>query len=149
MVPSDLRSRAARLCRLRHDPQLFFPAPAPPPLNRRDHLDCRHRAMPIVTISIALGAHSAEKQGSHQRTLTYDEGVAIHIGPEPCVGVRKDADEASVGEGIGQPLSRESQSPDADAVSSAEGRGRAPAWEFRGQAPNVTLTVVGDLRSSN
>ena len=37
----------------------------------------------------------------------YDEGVAIHIGPEPCVGVRKDADEASVGEGIGQPLSRE------------------------------------------
>src|SRR4026208_360298 len=51
----------------------------------------------------------------------YEEGVAIHIGPEPCVGVRKDADEASVGEGIGQPLSRESQSPDADAVSSAEG----------------------------
>ena len=29
----------------------------------------------------------------------YDEGLAIHIGPEPCVGVRKDADEASVGEG--------------------------------------------------
>ena len=28
-------------------------------------------------------------------------------------------------------------------------RGRASAWEFRGQAPNVTLTVVGDLRSSN
>ena len=37
----------------------------------------------------------------------YDEGVAIHIGPEPCVGVREDGDEASVGEGIGQPLSRE------------------------------------------
>src|SRR2546430_8405908 len=34
----------------------------------------------------------------------YDEGVAIHIGPEPCVGVRKDADEASVGEGIGRLL---------------------------------------------
>ena len=33
----------------------------------------------------------------------YDEGVAIHIGPEPCVGVRKDADEASVGEGIPSP----------------------------------------------
>ena len=41
--------------------------------------------------------------------------------PEPCVGVRKDADEASVGEGKGQSLSRESQSPGADAVSSAEG----------------------------
>jgi hypothetical protein len=38
----------------------------------------------------------------------YDEGVAIHIGPEPCVDVREDDDEASVGEGIGQPLSRES-----------------------------------------
>ena len=25
----------------------------------------------IVTISIALGAHSAEKQGSHQTTLTF------------------------------------------------------------------------------
>jgi len=36
----------------------------------------------------------------------YDEGVAIHIGREPCVGARKGADEASVGEGIGQPLSR-------------------------------------------
>jgi hypothetical protein len=36
----------------------------------------------------------------------YDEGVAIHICPEPCGGVRKDADEASAGEGIGQPLSR-------------------------------------------
>jgi hypothetical protein len=51
----------------------------------------------------------------------YDEGLAIHIGPEPCVGVREDGDEASVGEGIGQPLSRESLNPGADAVSSAEG----------------------------
>ena len=51
----------------------------------------------------------------------YDEGVAIRIGPEPCVGVREDDNEASVGEGIGQPLSRESLVPGADAVSSAEG----------------------------
>src|ERR1700757_5051678 len=34
-------------------------------------------------------------------------------------------------------------------IRSPRRRGRAPAWEFRGQAPNVTLTVVGDLRSSN
>jgi hypothetical protein len=33
--------------------------------------------------------------------------VANHIGPEPCVAVRKDVDEASAGEGIGQPLSHE------------------------------------------
>ena len=36
----------------------------------------------------------------------HDEELAIRIGPEPCVGVRKDVDEASVGEGIGQQLSR-------------------------------------------
>ena len=36
-----------------------------------------------------------------------DEGVAIHIGPEPCAGVREDVGEASVGDCIGQPLSRE------------------------------------------
>jgi hypothetical protein len=65
----------------------------------------------------------------------YDEGVAIYIGPEPCVGVREDGDEASVGEGIGQPLSRESLDPGADAVSSAEGntnrRTIASAWSTR------------------
>lgn len=37
-----------------------------------------------------------------------NEGVAIHIGPEPCAGIREGAGEASVGEHIGQPLSRES-----------------------------------------
>jgi hypothetical protein len=39
--------------------------------------------------------------------VRYDEGVAIRIDPEPCVAARKDDDEASVGEGIGQPLSLE------------------------------------------
>jgi hypothetical protein len=37
-----------------------------------------------------------------------DEGVATRIGPEPCVAVRKGSGEASAGERIGQPLSRES-----------------------------------------
>ena len=40
-----------------------------------------------------------------------DEGVAIHIGPEPCVFARKDRREASVGERIGQVLSRERTYP--------------------------------------
>jgi hypothetical protein len=31
--------------------------------------------MPIVTISIVLRAHSAEKQGSHQTTLTFFCGL--------------------------------------------------------------------------
>ena len=36
-----------------------------------------------------------------------DEGVANHIGPEPCAGIREGAGEASAGERIGQPLSHE------------------------------------------
>ena len=36
----------------------------------------------------------------------YDEGVANHIGPEPCAGIREDVGEASAGERAGQPLSR-------------------------------------------
>jgi hypothetical protein len=37
----------------------------------------------------------------------YDEGVASHIGPEPCADIREGVGEASGGEHIGQPLSRE------------------------------------------
>jgi hypothetical protein len=52
----------------------------------------------------------------------HDEGVAIHIGPEPCAGVCEDVGEASVGEHAGQPLSREIVVlPGADAVHSSEG----------------------------
>ena len=36
-----------------------------------------------------------------------NEGVAIRIGPKPCAGIREDVGEASVGDDIGQPLSRE------------------------------------------
>jgi hypothetical protein len=36
-----------------------------------------------------------------------DEGVAIHVDPEPCAGNREVVGEASAGERIGQPLSRE------------------------------------------
>jgi hypothetical protein len=50
------------------------------------------------------------------------EGVAIHTGPKPCVGAREGAGEASVGECIGQPLSREIRvNPGADAVPLVEG----------------------------
>ena len=51
-----------------------------------------------------------------------DEGVATHIGPEPCVGTREGVGEASAGECIGQPLSREMKVvPGADALRIAEG----------------------------
>ena len=52
----------------------------------------------------------------------YDEGVAIHIGPEPCVAIREGVGEASVGEHTGQPLSRESKIVSgADVVVMTEG----------------------------
>ena len=54
--------------------------------------------------------------------VRYDEGVAIRIGPEPCVTTREGGGEASAGERMGQPLSRERlQIPGADAVAPAEG----------------------------
>jgi hypothetical protein len=64
----------------------------------------------------------------------YGKGVATHTGPEPCGGVREDDGEASAGECIGQPLSRESFNlPGADAVIPAEGHtdGRASASACR------------------
>jgi hypothetical protein len=62
--------------------------------------------------------------------VRYDEGLAIRIGPEPCVGTREGDGEASAGEHIGQPLSRESKIvPGAHVVIFTEGNmdGRAIA----------------------
>ena len=84
-----------------------------------------------------------------------DEGVAIHIGPKPCVCAREGAGEASAGERIGQPLSRESQIiPGADVLIPTEGdmaerdnasvptarRGRRP-WHVR----KLFVREPGDL----
>ena len=65
-----------------------------------------------------------------------DEGVANHIGPKPCAGVREDVGEASAGERAGQPLSRDRKLiPGADAVCVAEGdmfrRASASVWTAR------------------
>ena len=54
--------------------------------------------------------------------VPHDEGLAIHIGPEPCAGAREGAGEASVGECTGRPWSRETVLiPGADAVCLSEG----------------------------
>jgi hypothetical protein len=51
-----------------------------------------------------------------------NEGVAIHIGPEPCVVVREGGCEASAREHIGQPLSLvKIHIPGADAIAKVEG----------------------------
>ena len=97
-----------------------------------------------------------------------DEGVADHIGPEPCAGVREGIGEASVGDRIGQPLSREIDVIlGADAVPLAEGnmdgcaiasarparRGLRPwhvqtlrAWEPGDLAIDRSATAVGPHR---
>ena len=50
------------------------------------------------------------------------EGVAIHDGPESCIGVCEGVGEALTGVRAGQPLSRErAEVPGADAVTKAEG----------------------------
>ena len=84
-----------------------------------------------------------------------DEGVAIHIGPKPCACAREGAGEASAGERIGQPWSRESQIiPGADVLIPTEGdmaerdnasvptarRGRRP-WHVR----KLFVREPGDL----
>ena len=84
-----------------------------------------------------------------------DEGVANHIGPEPCVGAREGTGEASAGDCIGQPSSRESALiPGADAVPLTEGntarRDIASAWTTRrGRRPWHVQTLLvrepGDL----
>ena len=82
----------------------------------------------------------------------YNEGVAIHIGPESCAGSREAVREALTGERAGQPLSREKgEVLGADAVPAAEGntagrdiasvrstrRGRRPwhAWTLLAREP--------------
>jgi hypothetical protein len=65
-----------------------------------------------------------------------DEGIANHIGPEPCAGVREGVGEASAGERSGQPLSRDRKLvPGADAFCAAEGNmpksANASAWATR------------------
>jgi hypothetical protein len=64
--------------------------------------------------------------------VPYGEGVANRIGPEPCAGTCEGAGEASVGECIGQPLSRvRFLVPGADTVAVVEGNTR---YFYRGGA---------------
>ena len=65
----------------------------------------------------------------------HDEEVANRIGLESCADAHEGISEALTGERTGQPLSRESLDPGADAVSSAEGNTNrcviASAWSTR------------------
>jgi transposase len=74
--------------------------------------------------------------GRQRVRVPYDEGVAIHIGPESCADGREAAREALTGVRVGQPLSGvRLLVRSADALQSAEGntarRGNASAGRLR------------------
>jgi len=65
---------------------------------------------------------ASETGKEHMVQVHFGEGLATHTGPEPCVGVSEGVGEASAGECIGQPLSREIVLvPGADVVRKTEG----------------------------
>jgi len=52
-----------------------------------------------------------------------DEGLAIHVGPEPCACLREEAGEASAGERTGQPLVRQAKLARSCRCKSGPGKG--------------------------
>jgi len=88
--------------------------------------------------------------------VPYGEGVAIHTGPESCVGRREASGEALTGVRVGRPLSRESvyEVQGADAVQAAEGNtvegaSASARPTLRGRRPRHARTLLvrepGDL----
>ncbi len=74
-----------------------------------------------VTVTVRREAGEEQVAPVH-----YDEGIANHIGPEPCVVGREAGGEASAGAPIGQPSSRERINRDADVCHERKAkRGRA------------------------
>src|ERR1039457_990392 len=84
--------------------------------------------------------------------VLYIEGLASHIGPESCIGVRKGDGEALTGERIGWVLSREIHAPPrggllrgADAVetSGRQNPGRRHGETLRDPARSKTPCMYG------
>jgi hypothetical protein len=86
-----------------------------------------------------------------------DEGVANHIGPEPCASVREGRGEASVGVCVGQPSSGDSYTirsvegvpdPEGNMNSLANARGcPAPRRQRPWHAHKSPAREPGDLRA--
>ena len=75
--------------------------------------------------------------------VPYGEGVATHIGPEPCAAVCKGGGEASAGESTGQPLNRERPIiPGADTVPNVEGHTHVRATCERTDDPAWSQTLA-------
>jgi hypothetical protein len=87
----------------------------------------------------------------------YDEGLANHIGPESCVGIREDVGEASAGECAGQPLSHDRTFYPGCRRGSVRGRqyggtrererSNDPAWSETLEGTDAPCAGTGDLSS--
>ena len=99
-----------------------------------------------------MGTEKVKKEEVVQRSqldnkspiqVHHDEGVASHIGPEPCASLCEEAGEASAGERIGQPLSRESYMIlGADALQTAEGHMDGARNRERPHSPARSKTLA-------
>ena len=76
--------------------------------------------------------------------VPYDEGLANHIGPAPCVDAREGMGEASVRGNVGWVLSRESEIRDADLVGKW-GRQHGPARD--GEPRDRSRVVIGPMHA--
>jgi hypothetical protein len=57
---------------------------------------------PVLVVCAGINRHGEGEEGAlHRRRELYIEGVAIHGGPESCVGVREGAGEALTGVRVG------------------------------------------------
>src|ERR1700687_1031242 len=79
---------------------------AHPRLYRLRHADCIEQC-PLSGVTRKTFAKRRETGKEQRVQVSYDEGVAIHIGPESCAVAREGFGEALTGVRIGQPLSRE------------------------------------------
>src|SRR5687768_6915996 len=82
----------------------------------------------------------------------YKKGVATHLDPESCVGVRKDAGEALTGARAGQPLSSEiysSSVPTAWFCGEGNTRGGVNREPFLDAAESKTLCMQGNSLREN
>jgi hypothetical protein len=65
-------------------------------------------AVAIKPVAIRIAQICQETGKEQEVQVLYDEGLAHHIGPEPCGGLREEADEKSVGGHVGGVWRRES-----------------------------------------
>ncbi len=88
----------------------------------------------------------------------HDEGVAIHIGPAPCAGVREGVGEASAGDRAGQATEPRKRASPGRRRRSAGGRQyrrardarvpvRAGVVEDPGMCETLLARELGDLRT--